>query len=229
MIVLRKETIAKSTLINQLRTRCRLKNEISEATVPSWSSFHKKTCVTSAKKASASYLPGITDSPTKFSVVRFIMQRTFECMTCLNLNYKFLEVDQAIYNKVLRVLFAYQKKESRKCDKLIAHMGDFHVILCLLRTKYSRFKNLVIIELLLEAGVRTKGTIRSAIRGGDIKQGIHYHKIIYVAFTRPKINFSENSTCEESGEYKYKICNSCKNMNHDNSQIVLETTSTRRQ
>ena len=101
LIVLRKETITKSTLKNQLRTRCRLKNEISEAVVPSWSSFHKKTCVTSAKKASASYLPGITDSPTKFGVVQCIMQRTLECMRCLNLNYKFLEVDQAIYNKVL--------------------------------------------------------------------------------------------------------------------------------
>ena len=115
-----------------------------------------------------------------------------------------------------------RKKESGKFDKLIVHMGDFHVILCLLRKKCSRFKDLGIIELLVEAEVRTEGTIRSAIRGGDVKQGIHYHKIIYVAFTRSKINFLENSTCEESHEFKSKICNSCNNMNHDNSQIVLE-------
>ena len=30
----------------------------------------------------------------------------------------FLEFDQAIYNKVIQVLFAYQKKENRKFDKL---------------------------------------------------------------------------------------------------------------
>ena len=69
------------------------------------------------------------------------MQRTIECMNCLNLNYIFLEVDQAIYNKVLQVLFAYQKKENRKFDKLIVRMGGFYVILCLLRTVYSRLKD----------------------------------------------------------------------------------------
>ena len=36
---------------NQLWARCKLKSEISEAVVSSWSSFHKQICVTSAKKA----------------------------------------------------------------------------------------------------------------------------------------------------------------------------------
>ena len=85
----------KSTLTNQLWARCRLKNKTSEAVVPPWGSFHKQTCVRSEKKASVGYLLAITDSPTKFVVV--------QCSV-------FLEVDQAIYNKVLRVLFAYQKK-----------------------------------------------------------------------------------------------------------------------
>ena len=97
-----------------------------------------------------------------------------------------------------------------------------YVILCLLRTIYSRLKDSGIIELLVEAGVGTEVTIRSAIRGGDIKPGIRYYKILYEAFARSKINFLENSTCEKSDEFKNKICNSCNNINHDNSQIVLE-------
>ena len=121
----------KSTLTNQLWVRCRLRNEISEASVLSWSSFHKQTCVTSAKKAGVGYLPAITDSPTKFNVVQCIIQRMIECMSYLNLNYIFLEVDQAFYNKKLPVLFAYKKKENREFDKLIVHMGGFHVILCM--------------------------------------------------------------------------------------------------
>ena len=62
-------------------------------------------------------------------------------------------------------------------------MGGFHVTLCLLRTIYSHFKDSRIIELLVEAGVGTEGTIRSAIRGGDVKQGIRYYKILYEAST----------------------------------------------
>ena len=78
-------------------------------------------------------------------------------------------------------------------------------ILCLLKTIYSRFKELGIIELLVEAGVGTEGTIRSTIRGEDVKQSIRYYKISYEAFTSSKINFLENSTCEESDYFKNKI------------------------
>ena len=91
------------------------------------------------------------------------MQRTIEYMNYLNLNYIFLEVDQAIYNKVLQVLFSYQQKENRKFEKLIVHTGSFYVILYLTRTIYSRFKDSSIIELLVEAGSGTEGTIQSAI------------------------------------------------------------------
>ena len=150
------------------------------------------------------------------------MQRTIECINCLNLNYISLEVDQAIYNKVLQVLFTYQKKENRKFDKLIVSMGGFYVILCLLRTIYSRLKDSGITELLVEAGVGTEVTIQSVIRGGDVKPGIRYYKILYEAFTRSKLNFLENSTCEKSDEFKNKICNLCNNINHNTSQIVLE-------
>ena len=42
---------------NQLWARCKLKSEISEAVVSSWSSFHKQICVTSAKKANCQLHP----------------------------------------------------------------------------------------------------------------------------------------------------------------------------
>ena len=100
------------------------------------------------------------------------MDKAIECMNYLNLNYIFLEVDQAILNKVLQVLFAFQEKDNRKFDKIIVRIGEFHVILCLLRTIYSRFKDSGIIELLVEAAVGTEGIIRSALRGRDVKLGI---------------------------------------------------------
>ena len=52
----------------------------------------------------------------------------------------------------------------------------------------SHFKDSRIIELLVEAGVGTEGTTQFAIRGGDVRQGIHYYKILYEAFTTSKVS-----------------------------------------
>ena len=52
----------------------------------------------------------------------------------------------------------------------------------------SRFKDSVIIELLVEVAVGTEVTIQSALRGGDVKLGIRYYKVLYKAFLRSKIN-----------------------------------------
>ena len=98
------------------------------------------------------------------------MQRNIECISCLNLNHAFLEIDQAVYSKELnKMLFVYQKKENRKFDKLIVCVGGFHVSLSFLRTIYSGFKDSGITELLVEAGAGTEGTILSAIQGEDVK------------------------------------------------------------
>ena len=167
------------------------------------------------------YLPAITDSPTSFSVIQCIMARTNECMNYLNLNYIFLEVDQDILNKVLQVLFAFQEKENRKCDKIIVHMGGFRVILCLLRTIYSCFTDSGIIELLAESAAGTEGTIRSALQGGDIKLGIPYYRILYESFLRSKIQFLETST-QESVQFKNWINTLCNNINYQNCRILLE-------
>ena len=207
----------KSTLINQLWVKCRSKHETSDKVlVPSWSSFQKQTCLKSTKKASVGYLPAITASPTSFMVIQCIMDITIEWINNLNLSYIFLEVEQAIFNKVLQILFAFQEKESTKFDKIIVRMGGCHVILCLLRIIYSRFKDSVIIELLVEAAVGIEGTIRSALRGGDAKLGIRCYKILFEAFLRSKIQFLETST-EESVEFKNWINTLCNNINYENS------------
>ena len=50
-------------------TKMQIKTEISETVASSYSSFHKQTSITSAKKASVGYLPAITDSLTKMNII----------------------------------------------------------------------------------------------------------------------------------------------------------------
>ena len=70
-------------------------------------------CLKSTKNSSVGYLPAITDSPTSFNVIQCIIDCTIECMNYLNLNYIFLEVNQAIFNKVLEVLLHSKNKKTK--------------------------------------------------------------------------------------------------------------------
>ena len=50
-------------------------------------------------------MPAIPGPPTQKNVVAEIINRAMRCKSELQLEYIFLEVNQAIYNKVLQVLF----------------------------------------------------------------------------------------------------------------------------
>ena len=134
------------------------------------------------------------------------------CKSELQLEYIFLEVDQAIYNKVLQVLFNQQARDPSFCNKLIVRMGGFYVVFCLLKTIYSRFYNSGIVELLVETGVGSDGSIRSAMKSSDVKFGIRCYKILFEAILRTKIEF----ITENAGEFSdlplfnnLKIANLC--------------------
>ena len=117
-------------------------------------------------------------------------------MRDLELGFIFLEVDQAIYHKILDVKFQlYQQAE---LDNIIVRMGGFHVIICLMRSIYSRFRGFGFVELL-----STPGTIESALKGGDVKTGIRLYKLLFEALYRIKIKtLEEASLASESSESK---------------------------
>ena len=85
------------------------------------------------------YLPAIIGSPTKMDVIYAIMNRTIDIKNELSLEFIFLEADQAIYTKVLQILFKFQEDDNGYFDEIIVRMGGFHVIICLLKTIF-RFR-----------------------------------------------------------------------------------------
>ena len=148
------------------------------------------------------FLPAVTSPPTQMNVIVAIMNNAMQYKTELELDFIFLEVDQAIYCKVLQVLFKSQQEGSRLYDNLIVRMGGFHIILYILRTIYSRFKGSGIVELLAEAGVGGEGTIKAGMSGSNVKQGIRYYKLLFEALLRTKRDFidSSQSTASSSND-----------------------------
>ena len=48
--------------------------------------------------------------------------------------------------------------------------------MCMLRTIYEQFNKCGIIELLSAAGLGRKGTVKTNLKGGDVKEEIMLHK-----------------------------------------------------
>lgn len=111
-------------------------------------------------------------------------------------------MDQAIYSKVLDAMFKMDFEGSDIFTKLIPRMGGFHVIMCMLKTIYSRFKDSGLITWLVYSGCGGEGTITNALKGGDVKHAIHLHKLMYEAIVRSKVDHLKDKgelNLDESG------------------------------
>ena len=136
---------------------------MGETIVPAWTGFQVLSQSNQPKEESTGFMPAIPAPPTQKNVIEEIINRAMRCKSKLQLQYIFLEVDQGIYNKVLQVLFNQKARDPSFYNKLIVRMCGFHIVLSLLKTIYSRFYDSGIVELLVEAGVGSEGSIRSAM------------------------------------------------------------------
>ena len=89
-------------------------------------------------------MSAIPESPNKYETIKQILMSIEEIMHELELGFIFLEVDQAIYHKILDVKFQFPDQ----FQSVIVRMGGFHVIICLMRSIYSRFRGFGLVELL---------------------------------------------------------------------------------
>ena len=142
--------------------------------VPALSAFWQLTTKEYPPGVNVGYMPAITAPPTSMNVILAILN-----MNELKLKFIFLEADQAIYNKVLQVLFKYHQEQSIYFDNIIVRMGGFHIMMCLMKTIYSRFQGCGLAELFSEAGVGSEDTIKAGLRGSNVKQGIRYYKLLF--------------------------------------------------
>lgn len=210
-----REESVRSTMETLAWVKCRIGSSGAttyDQSVPAWSGFKNLTTKKNPTGVNVGFLPAITSPPTQMNVILAIMNRTMHCMKELELDCIFLEVDQAIYTKVLQVLFNFQQEGSKLYDKLVVRMGGFHIILCMLKTIYSRFSGSGIVELLAEAGIGANGTIKAALNGSNVKQGIRYYKIIFEALMRTKLEYLEANNSEP-------------NTTKENAESEQETTS----
>ena len=225
-IVLGTEHLEQSSLKTLSWILCRMENK-SENVVPAWSAFQNKT---SSKpylcEVNVGYLPAITESPTKYETIFRILNMTLEIMKELELGFIYLEVDQAIYTKILQLKFQLHKQGGYEYANIIVRMGGFHVTICLMRSIYSRLLGFGFVELLAQVGgLGGAGTIENALKGGDVKLGIRLYKLLFEALYRVKINYVKTTIMitdnEDSPSLQELIQVTRKNLDCDNIQKLI--------
>ena len=183
--------------------------------IPAWSAFQSVTTdYPTLCEVNVGYMPPIHDTPTKYDVILEILSSAEKCRNELDLEYIFLEADQAVYHKVLDVKF--QLPEQFK--NVIVRMGGFHLIMCLMRSVYSRFRGFGLVELLAEVGdLGGPGTIESSLKGSDVKFGIRLYKLLFEAFYRIKLKMLEKRclTSESRESIKLRELVECTDISND--------------
>ena len=97
------------------------------------------------------YLLLIPFPPTNLKVIAAMIRRIENTMKELKTNFIFIEADQAIYTKILNVIFSLTDKGEDLFPTIIPRMGGFHIRICMLRTIYSLFKRRGMLQLLSSA------------------------------------------------------------------------------
>ena len=95
--------------------------------------------------------------------------------------------------KLLDAMFKMSEDGHDVFSKLIPRMGGFHIIMYMLKTIFWRFKDSGIIKLFVYSGISGEGTIKHAVKNGDVKFGIHLHKLIFEGIIRTNIINLEKS------------------------------------
>ena len=130
------------------------RNMKENQSVPSWSGFKEIASDPDLDKVNVGYLPPIPFPLTNLKVIAAVIRRTENIMEKPKTNFIFIEADQAIYTKILYVMFSLNDKGENLFPTIIPCMGGFHIGMCMLRTIYSLFKRCGMLQLLSLAGLR---------------------------------------------------------------------------
>ena len=76
-------------------------------------------------------------------------------------------------------------------------MGGFHIVMCILNTIYTLFETCDLVQLLSSAGLGWLCTVKKALTGGYVKEGINLHKKLYEALSQTKIKYIDVSKYNE--------------------------------
>ena len=97
--------------------------------LPGWTGFNTKLCENSIPVVSRiGYLPVVDASPTEYSTIKTILERSYAITDKLQLRYATLVFDEAVYAKVQHVRW----KSELFYNRFVVRLGEFHAVMSFL-------------------------------------------------------------------------------------------------
>ena len=114
----------------------------------------------------------------------------------LDIDHIFVHADQAIYSKMVMMMWLDQKKY----EKLVPLIGGFHTLLVFLKIIYKKYGCLGLDQWWVAGGAIMEGSVAQAIEGRHYYRGIGLHKQSMNALLRCKIqkNVSSDATLKKA-------------------------------
>lgn len=143
--------------------------------IPVWTGFntilqdnhHLRECT-------IGYCEVIDASPTELPTVYTLLQRSLKMADQLGQEDVIVVFDQAIYAKVLEIIWQNQEEFKR----LVVRMGTFHTICAFLAAIGKRFGDGGLSDILLESEVVGSGSIAAFLEGRHYNRAVRIHKVI---------------------------------------------------
>ena len=97
--------------------------------LPGWTGFNTKLCENSIPVISRiGYLPVVDASPTEYSTIKTILERSYAITDKLQLRYATVGFDEAVYAKVQHVRW----KSELFYNRFVVRLGEFHAVMSFL-------------------------------------------------------------------------------------------------
>ena len=103
-------------------------------------------------------------------------------------------------------------------------MGGFHIVICMLRTIYSFYQNSGLVQILSTAGLGGLGTIKKALKGGDVNEAIRLHKKLFEAILRTKISYIDVSQPQNNDEKKNVLMKLTEEVSFKSMESVMDSS-----
>ncbi|CAK6970967.1 hypothetical protein D5F01_LYC11269 [Scomber scombrus] len=159
---------------------CRLHSATNQS-VPSWTGYN----ILAANSVNVipsvvSYLPTINAPATQMATVHEILLQSKNIMTSLHISNMSVAFDQALYCKVIEILWAHRDR----FPNIVPRLGVFHTICMLLGVIGKRFQAAGLRDICIESGAVAEGSVSGVLDGHKYNRSLRFHKIMYEALLR---------------------------------------------
>jgi hypothetical protein len=109
----------------------------TDEVLPGWTGFNTLLCKEIPDVSRVGYLPVIDASPTEYSTINAILERSKEIADKLELKYAVLVFDEAVYAKIQQVRW----KEEIFRNRFVVRLGEFHTLMTYLSAMSKIFED----------------------------------------------------------------------------------------